>query len=64
MNFESLKNPELQEKLKACTSTEELVALAKAEGLELSDEQLESVSGGTEWGDVTLPKCNRWSLSM
>ena len=50
MNFEDLKNPELQEKLMAVESVEELVALAKAEGMELSDDQLESVSGGdNEW---------------
>ena len=46
MNFEDLKNPELQEKLKACMSVEELAALAKDEGMELSNEQLEAVSGG------------------
>ena len=37
MNFEDLKNPELQEKLKSAKSAEDLVALAKAEGLELTD---------------------------
>jgi hypothetical protein len=40
MNFEDLKNPELQEKLKACESAAELVELAQEEGVELSDEQL------------------------
>ena len=33
-------------KVKACKSQEELLALAKAEGIQLSDEQLEAVSGG------------------
>ena len=33
-------------KVKACKSHEELLALAKAEGIELSDEQLAVVSGG------------------
>lgn len=41
--------PEQIEKAKACTSAEELISLAKAEGLELSDEQLEAVAGGYEW---------------
>ena len=33
-------------KVKACKSHEELLALAKAEGIELTDEQLEVVNGG------------------
>ena len=49
MNFEDLKNPELQEKLKSANTPDELVALAKEEGLELTDDQLEAMSGGKEW---------------
>ena len=53
MNFEDLKNPELQEKLKSAKTPEELVALAKEEGVELSDEQLESLSAGeSEWYEM------------
>ena len=48
MDFENLKNPELQEKLKACETPDELVALVKEEGMELTDEQIEAISGG--WG--------------
>ena len=33
-------------KVEACKSSEEILALAKAEGVQLSDEQLEAVSGG------------------
>ena len=45
--------PELQEKLKSVNSAEELVALAEAEGFELSDEQLGAFSGGKgKWNDV------------
>ena len=33
-------------KVKACKNHEELLALAKAEGIELTDEQLEAVNGG------------------
>jgi len=45
MDFENL-TPEQIEKAKACKTVEELFALAKAEGVELSEEQLESLSGG------------------
>ena len=49
MDFENLDiSPELREKAKACTSPEELLALAKREGYKLSETELESVSGG--WG--------------
>ncbi|MCR5079430.1 MAG: Nif11-like leader peptide family natural product precursor [Bacilli bacterium] len=34
------------EKFKACKNSEEVLALAKKEGVELSEEQLEAVSGG------------------
>ena len=33
------------EKVKACKSQEEILALAKQEDVELTDEQLESISG-------------------
>jgi hypothetical protein len=33
-------------KVKACKNPEELLALAKQEGIELSDEQLSGISGG------------------
>ena len=56
MNFEDLKNPELQEKLRAAKTADELVTLAKEEGLELTDEQLESLSGGEEWYEFCLRK--------
>jgi hypothetical protein len=45
MNYEDLTS-EQQEMAKACKSADELVALAKSEGVELSDEQLEAISGG------------------
>ena len=46
MDFENL-SPELIEKVKACTSPEELENLAKKENLELSLDELDSASGGT-----------------
>ena len=33
-------------KVKACKNQEEMLAVAKEEGIELTDEQLEAVSGG------------------
>ena len=38
-------------KVKACKNNEELLALAKQEGIELTDEQLEAVSGGACSGE-------------
>ena len=56
MNFEDLKNPELQEKLKGAKTPDELLALAKEEGFELSDAELEGISGGS-WGDICWDDC-------
>jgi hypothetical protein len=56
-------------KIKACKTTEEMLAVAKEEGVELTDDQLEAVSGGACTETVTpgqgygtqakCPKCNR-----
>ena len=46
MNFDEL-TPEQQEKARACKSADELLALAQSEGLDLSAEQLEVISGGS-----------------
>lgn len=59
-------------KLKECKSQEELLAVAKEEGVELTDEQLDAVSGGTsclveqfEEKDLTqkCPKCGSTSYT-
>ena len=42
-------SPELQEKARTCKTTEDVLALAKQESYELSDEQLSAVSGGMTW---------------
>lgn len=49
MREELLKglSPEQLEKARACRSSEELLQLAKEEGLELNDAQLEAVAGGS-----------------
>jgi hypothetical protein len=45
-------------KVEACKSSEELLNLAKAEGIELTDEQLEAVSGGGCFGGTDkCPEC-------
>lgn len=48
---ETLKqvSPEQMEKARACSSAAELLELAKTEGMELSDEQIDAISGGQEW---------------
>ena len=48
MDFNSLTE-EQKAKALACKTPEEMLALAKEEGYELSDEQLEAVSGGSKW---------------
>lgn len=50
MDFEKLTD-EQKAKARACRSEEELMALAETEGVELSDDQLEAVSGGVNWPD-------------
>jgi predicted ribosomally synthesized peptide with nif11-like leader len=48
MDFESL-TPEQQEKVKACETPKDILALAKEEGYELSDAEIEEVAGGSSW---------------
>ena len=49
MNLEDL-NPEQIEKAKSCKTPEEVLAYAKEEGFELSDDQLDGIAGGSSWG--------------
>ena len=51
-------NEEQIVKIKSCKNAEEMLTLAKNEGIELTDEQLEAVSGGgcTCWD--SCPKCH------
>ena len=44
-------------KIKACKSQDELLVLAKEEGVELSEEQLSAVSGGGCFSTNKCPKC-------
>ena len=58
MNFDEL-TPEQKEKALACKTPEELLTLAKQEGYDLSEEQLEDISAGA-WGGCTerIWKCS------
>ena len=58
MNFEDLKNPEFQEKLKSAKTADELADLAREEGVVLSDEQLEILAGGFDWKMHNGPHCH------
>ena len=40
---------EMKAKVANCKTGEELVALAEKEGIELTDEQLDAISGGYHW---------------
>ena len=44
-------------KIKACKSQEEIFELAKQEGIELTDEQLEAVNGGACSNTDNCPPC-------
>ena len=52
-------------KVKACKNREELLKIAKEEGVELNDEQLEAVSGGSICSSpYKCPKCgNTYGIS-
>lgn len=58
MKFEDL-TPELQEKVVACKSNEELFELAKAEGMELGEEEIEAISAGMVSG-WSIPGCPKF----
>ena len=48
MDFNDL-TPEVKAKLKGAETPDEILALAREEGYELTDEELEAVSGGYSW---------------
>ena len=54
---------EQRQKVKECKSVEEVLELAKAEGVSLTDEQLEAVSGGECKGtEKNCEVCNSTKL--
>ena len=46
--FDGLSD-DLKAKVAECKTADDLIALAKAEGIELTDEQLDAISGGSVW---------------
>ena len=40
---------EMRAKVGACETPEDLIALADEQGIELTDEQLQAISGGVNW---------------
>ena len=46
--YEALSD-DMKEKVTSCKTAEELIELAKSEGIELTDEQLDAISGGYDW---------------
>ena len=46
--FDGLSD-DLKKKATECRTSEELMELAKSEGIELTDDQLDAISGGVEW---------------
>ena len=57
MSFEDLKNPELQEKLKSAKTPEEMLALVREEGFELSESELDGIAGAG-WCSVATYVCH------
>ena len=58
MKLEDL-SPELQEKVSACKTQEELLELAKSEGMELGEEELKAINGGMVSG-WSIPGCPKF----
>ena len=54
MDYSNLTNEQM-EQVRACKTTEDLMNLIQAEGMELTDEQLEAVAGGgtSAWDEAT-----------
>ena len=46
--YENLSD-DLKAKVANCKTGEELVTLSQSEGIELTDDQLDAISGGSDW---------------
>ena len=53
MDYDALKDPEFQEKLKGAKTAQELAELVRTQGIDLSDEDLQAISGGSDWYDAS-----------
>ena len=47
------------ERVKSCKNSEQLLAVDKEEGIELTNEQLEAISGGVTCGSTNPPDKNQ-----
>ena len=54
MSFDDL-SAETKAKLLECKSPEDVLELAKSEGIDLTDEQIEGISGGDTWDPIPCP---------
>ena len=54
MNFDDL-SAETKAKLLECKSPEDVLELARSEGIDLTDEQIEGISGGDTWDPYPCP---------
>ena len=61
IEFDDLTD-EQKARVMACKTAEELAALAEAEGVELSDEQLNSVAGGDSFWCPTATSCPNYEV--
>jgi len=57
MSYKGL-TAEQVEKMEACKTPEEILALAQEEGYELTDDELQSISGGDWSPKNALPRCS------
>ncbi len=63
MNYDDLSD-ELKAKVAACKTPEDVLKLAQEEGYDLSEKQLEAISGGGGSHDWTLScwgYCHNWT---
>ena len=52
-------------KVKACHDNKEIISLAKDEGIELTEEQLEAINGGCSSGTARkCPKCDSTNVVL
>ncbi len=64
MEFEDL-TPEQQASFKTCSTPEEILELAKKEGLELSEDQLDQISAGGMWdSSLKCPQCGSTEFGL
>lgn len=52
MDWENISD-DVREKARECKTPEEILELAKCENVKLSDEQIEAISGGSDWSCPT-----------